>query len=52
MRYSKNRKYRDQEIVIEKEIVTLSKKIKKQTKKKKNGFFKKILNWFKGDKYI
>lgn len=45
MKYSKNRKYRDQEKTIEKEIITLGKKIKKS--KKKEGFFKKILNWFK-----
>lgn len=50
MKYSKNRKYRDQEVIIEKEIITLGKKIKKNTKKKKVGFFKKILNWFTGDK--
>jgi hypothetical protein len=50
MKYSKNRKYRDQEIVIHKEIVTLKKTIKKNSKKKKVGIFKKILNWFKRDK--
>lgn len=50
MKYSKNRHYRDQEIVIKKEIATLGKKIKKNTKKKKVGFFKKILNWLLGDK--
>jgi hypothetical protein len=43
MKYSKNRKYRDQEMIIEKEIKTVKKKIKK----KKIGVFKKILNWFK-----
>lgn len=48
MKYSKNRKYRDQEVIIEKEI----KMIKKKIKKKKIGFFKKILNWFQRDKYI
>lgn len=51
MKYSKNRKYRDQEVVIEKEIITLSKKIKKSSKPKKESFFKKIgkkiLGWFK-----
>ena len=54
MKYSKNRKYRDQEVIIEKQIVTLSKKIKKQTKKKKESFFKritkKVVNFFKKDK--
>lgn len=43
MKYSKNRKYRDQEVILEKEIKTV--------KKKKESFFKKIkrkiLNWFK-----
>jgi hypothetical protein len=48
MKYSSNRKYRDREVIIEKEIITLSKK--KKTKDKKVGFFKKILNWFKRDK--
>jgi len=47
MKYSKNRKYRDQEVILEKEIKTVKKKIKK----KKESFFKKIgkkiLNWFK-----
>ena len=47
MKYSKNRKYRDQEKTIEKEIIFLGKKIKKNSKKKKDGFLKKILNWFK-----
>lgn len=47
MKYSKNRKYRDQEVIIEKEIISLNKKTKKNPKKKKEGFFKKILNWFK-----
>lgn len=47
MKYSKNRKYRDQEVIIEKEIISLNKKTKKNSKKKKEGFFKKILNWFK-----
>jgi hypothetical protein len=42
MKYSKNRKYRDQEVIIEKEIKTVKKKIKR----KKVGIFKKILNWF------
>jgi hypothetical protein len=50
MKYSKNRKYRDQEVILEKEIKTVKKKIKK----KKESFFKKIgrkiLNWFKRDK--
>lgn len=50
MKYSKNRHYRDQEVIIEKEIITLGKKIKKNLKKKKTGIFKKILNWFTGDK--
>ena len=50
MKYSSNRKYRDQEVTIEKEIITLNKKIKKNSKKKKVGFFNKILNWFKKDK--
>jgi hypothetical protein len=45
MKYSKNRKYRDQELIIEKEIITLGKKIKKG--KKKEGVFKKIVNLFK-----
>lgn len=46
MKYSKNRKYRDQEKTIEKEIIFLGKKIKKNTKNKKSltekvkGFFK------------
>ena len=45
MKYSKNRKYRDQEVIIEKEIITLGKKIKKIKKKasvleKVKGFFK------------
>jgi hypothetical protein len=44
MKYSKNRHYRDQEIIIEKEITTLRKKIKKG---KKKGFFNKILDFFK-----
>jgi hypothetical protein len=47
MKYSKKRKYRDQEVIIEKEIISLNKKTKKNLKKKKEGFFKKILNWFK-----
>lgn len=47
MKYSKNRHYRDQEVIIEKEIIFLNKKIKKNSKKKKDGFLKKILNWFK-----
>ena len=47
MKYSKNRHYRDQEVIIEKEIIVLNKKIKKNSKKKKDGFLKKILNWFK-----
>lgn len=42
MKYSRNRKYRDQEIIIEKEIITLGKKIKKNSKKKKESFFQKI----------
>jgi hypothetical protein len=42
MKYNKSRHYRDQEVIIEKEIKTLKKKIKR----KKIGFFKKILNWF------
>lgn len=50
MKYSKNKKYRDQEKTIKKEIATLGKKIKKTTKKKKVGFFKKVLNWFTEDK--
>ena len=50
MKYSKNRHYTDQEKIIEKEIKVVSKKIKKNTKNKKVGFFKKILNWFLGDK--
>lgn len=45
MKYSKNRKYRDQEIIIEKEIITLGKKIKKI--KKKESMFKKIFNFLK-----
>lgn len=44
MKYSKNRKYRDQEIVIEKEIITLGKKLKKNSKKKKESFFQRIKN--------
>jgi hypothetical protein len=48
MKYSKNRHYRDQEIIIEKEIVTLSKKLKKNKKETfLNKFGKKILSWFK-----
>jgi len=47
MKYSKNRHYRDQEVIIEKEIKVVS---KKNTKNKKVGFFKKILNWFLGNK--
>jgi hypothetical protein len=51
MKYSKNRKYRDREMVIEKEFITLSKKVKKNSKSKKESFFKKIgnklLSWFK-----
>ena len=50
MKYSKNRKYRDQEKTIEKEI----KIVKKKIKKKKESFFKKIgrnlLNLFKKNK--
>jgi len=42
MKYSKNRKYRDQEMIIEKEIVTLGKRIKKNKKNQKIGFFKKL----------
>jgi hypothetical protein len=44
MKYSKNRHYRDQEVIIEKEIKTLRKKIKKE---KKKSFFKKVLDFFK-----
>lgn len=44
MKYSKTRKYRDQEKTIEKEIKIVKKKIKKE--KNKPEFFKKILNWF------
>jgi hypothetical protein len=42
MKYSKNRKYRDQEKVIEKEIKVVRKKIKKKTLllEKVKGFFK------------
>lgn len=43
MKYSKNRKYRDQEKTIEKEI----KIVKKKIKKKKEGFFSKVLRFFK-----
>ena len=50
MKYSKNRKYRDQEKTIEKEIKVVNKKIKN----KKESFFKKIgkkfLNLFKRNK--
>jgi hypothetical protein len=46
MKYSKNKKYRDQEVIIEKEIITLNKRIKKK-KVKKEGFFKKIVNFLK-----
>jgi hypothetical protein len=44
MKYSKNRKYRDQEVVIEKEIKTVKKKIKKKTSvlNKVKNFFKNI----------
>ena len=42
MKYSKNRKYRDQEKTIEKEIKIVKKKIKK-----KKGFFAKLLSFFK-----
>lgn len=45
MKYSKNRKYRDQEKVIEKEIISVTKKVKKS--KKKKGFFAKLLSFFK-----
>jgi hypothetical protein len=45
MKYSKNRKYRDQEMIIEKEIITLGKKIKKS--KKKKGILNKVLDFFK-----
>ena len=45
MKYSKNRKYRDQEMVIEKEIITLGKRIKKN--KKNKNIFQKITNFFK-----
>lgn len=43
MKYSKNRKYRDQEKTIEKEI----KQVKKKIKKKKTNLFQKVLGWFK-----
>lgn len=44
MKYSKNRKYRDQEKVIEKEIKVVKKKIKKKASvlEKVKGFFKKL----------
>lgn len=45
MKYSKNRHYRDQEKIIKKEIISLGKRIKKS--KKKEGMFKKIINFFK-----
>ena len=43
MKYNKNRKYRDQEKTIESEIKVVRKKIKK----KKEGFFSKIINSIK-----
>lgn len=46
MKYSKNRHYRDKEIVIEKEIITLGKKIKRNTKKK-NSLTEKVKEFFK-----
>jgi hypothetical protein len=46
MKYSSNRKYRDQEVVIEKEIITLNKKIKKNSKKK-TSVLNKVKNFFK-----
>jgi hypothetical protein len=48
MKYSRNRHYRDQEMIIEKEIITLGKKIKKNNKRKKIKIFEKIINFFKG----
>ena len=42
MKYSKNRHYRDQEVIIEKEIKTIKKKIKKKT-----SVLNKIKNFFK-----
>jgi hypothetical protein len=46
MKYSKNRKYRDQEVIIEKEIITTNKKIKKNSKKK-ISVLDKVKNFFK-----
>lgn len=44
MKYSKNRHYRDQEKIIEKEIKIVRKKIKKEKPlaEKIKGFFKKL----------
>ncbi len=41
MKYNKSRHYRDQEVIIEKEIKTLKKKIKKKT-----SVLNKIKNFF------
>jgi len=43
MRYTQKRNYRDSKIVTEEIIV---KRVKKK-KIKKEGFFKKVINWFK-----
>ena len=50
MKYSKSRKYRDQEKTIEKEIKIVKKKIKKKKESFFNKIGKKFLNLFKKNK--
>jgi hypothetical protein len=50
MKYSKNRKYRDQEKTIEKEIKIVKKKIKKKKESLLNKIGRKFLNLFKKNK--